>query len=61
MSDDKSDRLEQATPRQHHESTAASRDRAYHILRDHHPNMDRDQARKISNEAVEKAKRSRDP
>lgn len=53
-----SDKLEQATPAQHHESTAASRDRAYHVLRG--AGVERDAAKKIAEASVEKAKRARD-
>ncbi len=52
---DTSDKLEQRTPAQHHESGAASRDRAYQILRQ--GGVGRDEARKAANEGVEKARR----
>lgn len=53
-----SDKLEQKTPKQHHESTAASRDRAYHVLRG--AGVERDTAKKIAEKAVDAAKKARD-
>ena len=53
-----SDPNETRTPAQHHESTAASRDRAYHLLRQ--SGMRRDEARKTAAEAVDGAHRARD-
>lgn len=44
-------------PANHHESGAASRDRAYHILRE--SGVKRDEARKIAEQAVDTARRNR--
>lgn len=46
------------TPAQHHESTAASHDRAYQIARE--GGLSREAARQVSREAVERAQRTRD-
>jgi hypothetical protein len=45
------------TPAQHHESRAASEDRAYHIARQ--GGVTRSEARAVAREAVERAYRSR--
>jgi hypothetical protein len=45
-------------PAQHHESTAASRDRAYHIARE--GGFTRERAREIARDAVDRAHRTRD-
>jgi hypothetical protein len=44
-------------PSQHHESTAASRDRAYHIARE--GGLPRDVAKQVAHDAVERARRNR--
>jgi hypothetical protein len=46
------------TPAQHHESTAASRDRAYHIARE--GGLTRERARAAAEHAVDSARRTRD-